>query len=365
MNHKMNWKFHWLTRWEEIWDESFVQQWQRWLDESPSAHAFFHPALVRAWIETYMPLRDIRPYFLIAESNKQKVFFPLVLWRRNWKNAFQRLLIPVGYSDYDYHDPIIVHSDGDTLDNMESFWYSFKDELLNNAPVRFDHVVLDGVRRRFAGKGNQWKRCEICPWADLSQFNTIEEFLNSLKGSLRGDLRRQARRMKEIGEINFQIFDKSRKRDAHDELGPFLQAHSKRWPLAYKAPHFHEHILNYGIEAGCLHFSILRISGVSIAWHLGFIYHNRFYYYLPAQNEDYANLSPGKMLLFWCVEEAIKQRIQIFDHLRGEESYKIGWADKSDILWSLELKREKIVSRIKDFAVDEVKPRLQHFAKLK
>jgi len=68
MSDNMSWKFHWLTKWDEIWHEDFVSQWQRWLDESPSAHVFYHPALVRAWIETYLPLRDIRPCFLVAEA---------------------------------------------------------------------------------------------------------------------------------------------------------------------------------------------------------------------------------------------------------------------------------------------------------
>jgi hypothetical protein len=123
---KTHWKFHWLTRWEEIWDEGFVRQWQAWLDESPSAHVFFHPAMVKAWMETYLPLRDLLPCFLIAESAAHIVFFPLVFWRRNWKNAFQKLLIPVGYSDYDYHDPIVVGLKTEESIGMNSFWADFQ-----------------------------------------------------------------------------------------------------------------------------------------------------------------------------------------------------------------------------------------------
>jgi hypothetical protein len=147
-NQQTHWKFHWLTRWEEIWNEGFVRQWQEWLDTSPSTNVFFHPAFVKAWVEAYLPLRDIRPCFLIAESANHMVFIPMVLWLQNWKNAFKRLLIPVGYADYDYHDPIIVGSNHTLV--AETFWHQFKQELSSASPVKFDSLDFDGIRQRFA-----------------------------------------------------------------------------------------------------------------------------------------------------------------------------------------------------------------------
>jgi CelD/BcsL family acetyltransferase involved in cellulose biosynthesis len=356
---KTRWKFHWLTRWTEIWDEGFVLQWQTWLAESPTAHVFFHPALVKAWVETYLPLRDIRPCFLIAESDANMVFLPMVLWRRNWKNAFQRLLVPVGYSDYDYNDPIISYADGATAFDSESFWVYFNEELSTACPFNYDRILLDGIRSGFSGKGNRWTERETCTWTDLTPFQSPEVYLPSLKSSLRGDLRRQERRMQETGEINYLVFEESMGQKALKELIPFLNAHSRRWPEAYKAPRFHEHLIIQGMEAGILHFSVLRIGGDAVAWHLGFIYRDRFYYYLPAQKEEFDRLSPGKVLLLRCVEDAIARGLTVFDHLRGEENYKAGWTDKTETLWSLQLDGNHPTSRIRNVVVDRAKPGLK------
>jgi hypothetical protein len=364
-NQNVHWKFHWLTRWEEIWDASFIRHWQNWLDESPSAHVFFHPALVKAWVETYLPLRNIRPYFLIAESDDQTVFLPMVLWRRNCKNAFQRLLVPVGYSDYDYHDPIITYADGAIVFNPESFWLCLIDELFTAHHLNFDRILLDGIRRGFADKGKRWMEGETCQWTDLSPFQSREEYLASLKSSLRGDLRRQERRMKETGEVKFLVFEEPMRQEALNELVPFLSAHTRRWPEAYKAPLFHEHLITQGMKAGILHFSVLRVGGVAVAWHLGFIYRNRFYYYLPAQKEEFDRLSPGKVLLLRCIEDAIARGLTVFDHLRGEESYKAGWTDKAETLWSFQLDGNHLASRIKNVLVDRLKSGLKTLLPIK
>lgn len=356
---KTIWKFHWLTRWEEIWDEGFVQKWQVWLEESPSAHVFFHPALVKAWVETYLPLRDLRPCFLIAELADHMVFFPLVLWRRNWKNAFQRLLIPVGYSDYDYHDPIVVDLKTEESIEMNSFWADFMVELQRiSGPIRFDRLILDGIRQRVAGEGKSWSPGDTCPWADLSPFERPEDFLPSLKTSLRGDLRRQERRINEVSELAYHVFTGDMIEQALQELNPFLVAHARRWPTAYKAPHLHENIIKRAMVSGLLHFSTLKIGGESAAWHLGFAFRNRYYYYLPAQDEKFDRLSPGKVLLLKCVEEAIINGLSIFDFLRGEDSYKAGWTDKTEQLFKLKLDDKKVLSKNRNAIVDRVKTML-------
>jgi CelD/BcsL family acetyltransferase involved in cellulose biosynthesis len=364
-NQQTVWQFHWLTDWREIWQEGFVQQWQEWLDSSFSAHVFFHPALAKAWIETYLPLRDLHPCFLIAESADHTVFLPLVLWHRNWKNAFQWLLIPVGCPDYDYHDPIVVGVK--FTFTVDSFWRQFEQELRKTSPVKFDRLALDGIRKSLApssinmGNNMNWTRSTVCPWIDLSKFKSPEEFLPSLRTSLRQDLRRQQRRISETGEIQFLVFTEATEVEAQQELSAFLIAHKRRWPMAYKAPHFHELLIKFGLPAKIVHFSTLRINGNALAWHLSFIYRDRIYSYMPAQEEAFGNLSPGKVLLLKCIEDSIARRLNVYDFLRGEESYKSIWTDKAESLWSFQLNRNYPISQIRNMAVDSAIPRLKTF----
>jgi len=264
----------------------------------------------------------------------------------------------VGYSDYDYHDPIAAKTDKNTFD-MASFWHHLIEFLNNKSPQSYDRIIIAGIHKSFAGISAGWRNDTICPWTDLTPFQRAEDFLPTLKRSLRGDLRRQLRRMQEKGKVSFIVYNRNHEKEALARLEPFLKAHSRRWPGAYKAPSFHENIIKRGLESGILHYSVLRINETSAAWHLGFVYRGRFYYYLPAQNEEFDRLSPGKVLLLKCVENAIERKLQIFDYLRGEENYKAGWTDKTETLWSFQMDGGHLSSRLKNAAVDKLKTRLK------
>lgn len=60
------------------------------MDTSPNAHVFFHPSLVKAWIDTYLPLRELTPIFVWGKCvDGNEIFLPLVLWKKNWKTLFK------------------------------------------------------------------------------------------------------------------------------------------------------------------------------------------------------------------------------------------------------------------------------------
>lgn len=121
-----------------------LASWYNILMQSLTSHVFFHPTVAKIWVDTYMPLRKMTPLFVWGESaNGNKVFLPLVLWKRDWKGAFVHSIIPVGYSDYDYHDPLFQNEPSG--EELSSFW----DELialLNS--YRADDILLNGFRNR-------------------------------------------------------------------------------------------------------------------------------------------------------------------------------------------------------------------------
>lgn len=349
------WTFEWITDWETIWSDDFTKKWRTWLEQSWSSHVFFHPALVKAWVETYIPLWNISPFFLIARHGDMTVFLPLVLWKRNWKNAFLREIIPVGYSNFDYHDPIIV---GPTDAFKPDFFWSSLFKQLDRIDVRFDTINITGIRSQYAGSGQEWEKDEICPYCDIACFRNPEDFLPTLKSSLRGDLRRQIRRLEEQGSLSYHVYTSNELPDSLAALPEFLDLHAQRWPNAYKAPDFHENLLRHSLKEGIVHFSELRLDDKPISWHLGFVDSDRFYYYLPAINPAFAKLSPGKVHLLKCVEEAIRLNLSVYDHLRGEESYKSGWTDETEQLRNFVQLKDSIPSNIKSFVIEKVKPLL-------
>lgn len=303
-------------------------------------HVFFHPSIIDAWVKTYTPLRNMRVFNVKAEKNNTVVYMPLVLWRKNWRNAFLRSIGPIGYSDYDYHDPII--SGILPEEDIESYW----SELFEYLRLHFcpDEIVIDGITDSFIGK--DFTKGEICPLLNLERMESEDDLMAFFKTSLRGDIRRQIRRLSELGELSYQEY-KSWDDISPETFSEFMNQHSARWPNAYKAPHFHENLLKLGLKAGTVHFSTLSVAGKEIAWHLGFSFDGRYYYYMPAGNQEYFKYSPTKVHLFYLVRRAVEMKCKIFDHLRGEENYKSGWSDQFQYVNTLKIDKNAFSTYMK------------------
>ena len=352
-----SWKFDCITDWETIWSESFQKQWMEWMETDTESHIFFHPALVKAWVETYLPLRRLEPRFLVARQGESTVFLPLVLWRRNWKNAWQRLLIPAGYSDFDYHDPIRVGpANGSRLGD---FWSAFIGEISAGTETKnVDRLLLPGLRTGATADGSLVETGETCLACQLEDYPNSEAFLSSLKRSVRHAIRRQIRRMNEQGPLHYRVYDADQEDSAMNALPLFLKAHARRWPRAYRAPGLHAALLREGLRAGVAHFSELRVGDQPISWRFVFFYKRRLYSYISAFLENYAILSPSTVHRFFCLQYALeKKKALIYDLLRGDENYKHDWADHSVPLYALHWKSDGLGSRLRNGWVEVVKPR--------
>jgi len=336
-----DWKIKFVTDWGAIYSPEFQGKWLTWSENAVDGHVFFHPVLCMAWLETYRPLRKLDPLFCIAENETGTLFLPLVIWHRNWKNAFQKLIVPVGYSDFDYHEPYRFGAN----DKFE--WESVLSCILKriSETFSFDFLEINGILTEMTGDG--WSKEEqVAPFCDLTSFRSIEQYLQSLRASLRGDIRRQMRRIEEAGPI--RLFEYRNISDALCVLPHFLELHRKRWPRAYKAPGFHENLLKYGLETGIVHFSALKAGDELLSYELGFKFSGVYYYYMPAIEPRFENLSPGKIHLYKLVEYAINNSFRIFDHLRGEENYKASWTKQVKSLYKFIFKADRAVSKCRN-----------------
>ncbi len=340
-NSSTNFNFEWITDWETIYSDTFQKKWLHLIEHAENSHVFFHPSLSMAWIKTYRPIRDIKPLFCIARNNETTIFLPLIIWKKNWKNIFQEVIVPVGYSDFDYHDPLILKTS-----SIKETTNSFFNHLISELKIKysFDLITINGLRSVANDKVFLQEK-DVAPFSNIKNFLDGEDFLKSLKTKLRGDIRRQIRRLSDKGEL---VLIKHDGTDLPSNIiKVFLDFHTKRWPNAYKAPDFHHNLIDSGLKSGIVQFSELRIGNQTISWHLGFQYNKIFYYYMPAVDSEWENYSPGKVHLFKLMEEAIKNKLEIFDHLRGEENYKMGWTDSIQNLYEFNLYSTTLGARIK------------------
>ncbi len=355
------WRFDLFERYDLIFSEAAVSRWEKWISDAENAHIFFHPVPVRVWIDSYLPLRDIRLMFVWGRTadNGNEVFLPLVKWRRNWRNAFLTSIVPVGYSDFDYHDPIFLKEPDEDL--RDAFWAELIEELteeLRNGGA--DDILIDGVtvppscgeslsgeslsgeRHRGESLSGEWSRGEICPRLNLATIPDGEALLRFLRTSLRGDIRRQTRRMEELGELELREY--SGWDEAEGTFADFLECHGRRWPNAYKAPRFHENLLRAGLGTGVVDFTSLNIAGRPAAWHLGFRFRGVCYYYMPCADPEFSRFSPVKVHLFRLMSRAIERGDRVWDHLRGDENYKEGWSDGFQYVYGLRIDSPRLSS---------------------
>lgn len=345
----MTWKFEWITDWKTIYSEPFQEKWLEWYNQANTSHVFFHPAPAMAWIETYRPIREIEPLFCIAKEGETTIFMPLICWKRNWKNGFQNIVVPLGHSDFDYHDPLII---GKNKDFEHQFYSLLINEIKKN--IEFDKIELSGFRY-LAGQQNWTEEPEYCPYCELDNFKNSNDFLSSLKTSLRGDVKRQQRRMEERGKITLHSYSNESLSDALAALPQFLEYHGRRWPKAFKAPGFHQRLLEVGLPLGLVDFTELRIGDIPVSWHLGFRDKGHYYYYMPVIHPEYTLFSPGKVHLLYLVEQCINDGFQLFDHLRGNENYKSGWTNQVQQLYSYTEKSEKLPACLRNWVAEKGK----------
>ncbi len=346
---KNKFHFEWFNNWEEILDASFIERWDETYKSSINRDVFQEPQLNLAWIKTYLPIRTIKPIFCIAKYGDVFFFWPLIKWHQNYKNAFLKKIIPVGYSDFDYHDPL-------TNCESENLYSEFIEELIAEISknYQFDKIELNGLKTKFNHK-NLILEKEFCPYLNFSSINTEDELFLKLSTKLRGDIKRQIKKIEDNGKL--ELIALSNIEDININLNTFLDLHSKKWPNSYKAPKFHINLIENGLKCKRLHFSILKCGKEIISWHLGFIDNTTLYYYMPIINDKWKNYSPGKIHLFFLNKFAIENKLLIFDHLRGEENYKNGWTNEKKKLYILEIYSQNILSKIK-ISINKLKNRL-------
>lgn len=334
------WSFEVIDTWNDSFSDANFERWQSLMDSAESKHVFFHPVLVKSWIDTYLPIRHLEPIFVCGRSESgNQMFMPLILWKRNWKNAFIKSIVPAGYSDFDYHDPIFLNILTDF--EFNDFWNELFEFLKT---FKAEEILIDGVCHKGSNDAI-WEQGDMCPSLSLSSLNNDDDLFKFLKTSLRGDVRRQTRRLQEKGELAFKRY--SSWEEASNTFGKFMTEHRNKWPNAYKAPHFHENLLKHGLKSGIVDFTAMTIDDEPIAWHLGFHYDGRYYYYMPCGVREFAKMSPVKVHLFNLISESIKNGDMIFDHLRGSENYKDGWSDSFQYVHNVCLVNSNAISKLK------------------
>ncbi len=178
--------------------------------------------------------------------------------------------------------------------------------------------------------GGKVEEMEVSPYIDLPK--TWDEYLSTLDRHDRHEIRRKMRKAEESGvvqvchEINEEnIKDFFKLMIASNEnKGSFLSENMKIF--------FDEVIMRFGPNK-LLTLCFLRYNNISIAGILLFYQKNDVLLYNSGFDPKYSFLSPGLILNVYSIKQAIEERKNRFDFLRGNEKYKYDLGGKERKLY--------------------------------
>jgi CelD/BcsL family acetyltransferase involved in cellulose biosynthesis len=184
---------------------------------------------------------------------------------------------------------------------------------------------------------------DICPVISLP--SSWDEYLNSLDGKQRREIRRKIRRAERGGQVNWYIVDEER--DLVAEMEAFIELHEKsavekdEFMDAQMKGFFHAaaQVLH---QAGWLQLAFIEVNGEKAAAMLNFDYRDSILVYNSGYDpRQYARLSPGIVLLSYCIQWAIELGRAKFDFLRGDEGYKLRFGGQPTEVYRLLITRNR------------------------
>jgi len=170
-----------------------------------------------------------------------------------------------------------------------------------------------------------------CPLIKLN--GNVEDFLKGISPNERYNLRRKSKRLQQAGHVEYSRV--SSDEEIQKEMDTFIKLHQMRWEQkgfggAFKSQRFltfHREISSIFSKIGWARLDFLILNGEKLAGNYGYRYNNRYYFYLPGLNPFlFPEVSPGILLLFYCIKLAIQEECAEIDLLRGTAGYKMAWA---------------------------------------
>ena len=92
---------------------------------------------------------------------------------------------------------------------------------------------------------------------------------------------------------------------------------------------FYRELVGEAFRHGWLRFDVVLFNGAPLAFHFGFEYQQRFVWYKPTFDVQFASKSPGEVLIKFLLEDAIKKGLEEFDFTVGSEPFKYRFANRT------------------------------------
>lgn len=178
---------------------------------------------------------------------------------------------------------------------------------------------------------------DVCPVITLA--DSWDGYLAGINKKQRHEIRRKMRRIETNAEVNWSVVDSEA--GLTEAMDTFIDLHQKS--TQDKKDFWSEELIAFFrviavemAQAGWLKLFFIEVNGVKAATLLCFDYDNELLIYNSGYDPDqFANLSPGNVLVSYTIQEAIKLGRRRYDFLRGDEVYKFRFGAEAEPVYDL------------------------------
>ena len=317
------------------------ERWNSLLGQCTSENIFLTWEWLYTWAKHYLGGNQLR-IILVYKGNDQLVGIAPFYIQRVTKyglchlremqflgtqevcSSYLDVIVPEKYKkDVLYHMYQHLHGDARALWDILT---------LSEIPAESSTIDLwDGFIEK-AGKVLEIVGITGCPVIKLS--SSIEDFLAGISRNERYNLQRKHKRLEQAGHVTYDRA--SSVQDVEKRMETLISLHQMRWKRkgnggAFGSQlfiSFHREVALVLAKKGMVHLDFLLLDGETLAGVYGYRYNGRYSFYLPGFNPTLLpQASPGILLLFHCIKEAIREGNKEFDLLRGTADYKMAWAN--------------------------------------
>jgi CelD/BcsL family acetyltransferase involved in cellulose biosynthesis/glycosyltransferase involved in cell wall biosynthesis len=319
---------------------SVAPEWRDLWQRCPEATTFQRPEWLLPWIEAFSPREpaaiEVRHQGLLVG------FAPLLIYSR----GMERVLAFIGGGVSDYLNVLL--DPRYTRETMASIFAAIQKisgwDLLELTDLSSNSVLLrDAVTQHSISKH------DVCSVLNLPE--STQELMHIFSKRQRANLRNARSRMQKAGGAQIEIASSETLPSFIEDL---FRLHTARWSRTGQPGVLHEEaVKGFHIAAapalfdcGALSLYRLRLGQQTLAVIYALFDRERVLCYLQGFDPESVYFSPGTVLMFAVIEDAIKRGIRKFDFLRGQESYKQHWRAQGELTYRIRLGRAALGSAL-------------------
>jgi len=323
----MGMKIDVYTKAEEF--DQLGEEWNRLLQQSASDTVFMTCEWQQVWWEHFGPKeKDTLSLITVRDGEEQLVgLWPL--YDESPGRLPHRLRIIGSPRGSDYLDLIAQKGqEGMVYEAILDALVQWDDwERIEVDNIRAGSPTLEVLAPLAEGRGLkvQIEPLTVCPGIALPE--SWEAYLERLDRKQRHEIRRKLRRA-EGGMEQVEWTLSNDPQTLAQDIGVYFElfqksSHVKEEYMDEQRQEFNQAMASVMLKAGWLYLAFLTINGEKVASMFCFDYGKAISVYNSGFDpQRYRHLSPGIVLLCYCIQDAIQRGYPLFDFLRGDEEYK-------------------------------------------